>query len=328
MWKWIKRLALGCICLIAVLLLSGAAYQFISTQIDENAYPPPGKLVDVGGYRLHSNCSGKGGPTVVFDSGMGCNSLEWALVQPEVSKFTRCYSYDRAGNGWSDESPLERTSQNIVDELHALLKNAGIPGPYILVGHSFGGANVLLYASRYPDEVAGIVLVDSSHEDQLKKMPRMPQQNADVVLFLTYVGGARLLTYLPAYNKTIEMFPDEIQKMYRAKTCTNRFIKTVFKEISLLDQSFDQLKAVGVNLGDKPLIVITAGKPVKGDEVGLSEEQADEMTSVWKVLQKDLVTKSTKGKQVIAEHSGHMITREQPEIIVEAIRKMITEVGS
>ena len=325
MWKWVKRIGLGFICLIVVLLLSGTAYQFISAKIDENAFPPPGQLVDVGGYRLHINCSGEGGPTVIFDAGMGCNSLEWALVQPAVSKFTYACSYDRAGNGWSDESPLERTSQNIVDELHMLLKNAKIPGPYVLVGHSFGGSNVLLYANTYPDEVAGIVLVDSSHEDQLDKMPDMPKQNEGVASFLTYVGGVRLLTHFPIYKKSLVMFPVEIQEMYPAKISTSSFIKTAFKEISLLDKSLNQLKATGAKVGDKPLIVITAGKPVNAEEVGLSQEQVDQITKVWKMLQKDLVAKSSQGKQMIAEHSGHMITREQPEIIIEAIREVITK---
>ncbi|MBA3603174.1 MAG: alpha/beta hydrolase [Parachlamydiaceae bacterium] len=327
MLKWTKRIGLSLICLMAVLLLSGAAYQFISTKIDESAYPHPGKLVDVGGYRLHINCSGEGRATTVFDAGMGGSSLEWALVQPEVSKFARACSYDRAGNGWSDESPLERTSENIVDELHTLLKNAKVPGPYILVGHSFGGSNVLLYANRYPDEVAGIVLVDSAHEDYLDKMPAMPEQNESMALLLTYVGGTRLMyAHLPIYKKQLEAFSDEIKEVYLAKLSTNNFIKTVFKQTAMLDKSLKQLKATGAKLGDKPLIVITAGKKMNAEEVGLSEEQVDQIAKVWNDLQKDLVTKSINGKQIFAEHSGHMITREQPAIIVEAIREVIRKV--
>lgn len=330
MWKWFKRIGLGLICLTAVLLLSGAAYQFISTKIDKGTYPPPGKMVDVGGYRLHIQCTGQGGPTVVFDAGMGCNSLEWGLVQPAVSKFTQACSYDRAGNGWSDESPLERTSQNIVDELHTLLKNAKIPGPYILVGHSFGGPNVLLYANQYPDEVAGVVLVDSSHEDQLDKMPPMPEPSENMALFLTYFGGIRLMyAYLPAYKtlleKSLEMFPDTIKAAYPATTVTNSALRTIFKETALLDKSLKQLKATGAKLENKPLIVITAGKILKAEEVGLPEEQVNQINKVWKDLQLDLVAKSTKGKQIIAENSGHMITREQPEIIVQAIQEVITQ---
>lgn len=325
MWIWVMKIGLGLICLIAVLLLSGTAYQFISTKIDENAYPPPGKMIDVGGYRLHINCSGEGGPTVIFDAGAGCNSMEWSLVQPAVSKFTSTCSYDRAGNGWSDESPLERTSENIVYELHTLLKNANVPAPYVLVGHSFGGINVLLYANKYPDEVAGVVLVDSSHEDFLDKMPKLPKPNYNMQLFLTYVGWTRIMqTYFSTYKKSLEIFPAEVQNAYPAKTYTSMFIRTLLKEHASLDKSLKQLQLTGGKLGDKPLIVITAGKTFTAEEVGMSEKQVEEIAKVWEVLQQDLVSKSTNSKQIIADYSGHIVTREQPEIIVEAISEIIT----
>jgi pimeloyl-ACP methyl ester carboxylesterase len=237
MWRWTKRIGLGFICCIAILMLSGAAYQFISTKNDENAFPPPGKLIDVGGYRLHINCSGEGGPTVVFDAGMGCNSLDWALVQPEVAKFARVCIYDRAGNGWSDESPLERTSQNIVDELHTLLKNSGEKGPYILVGYSFGGPNVRLYASKYPNDVAGVVLVDSSHEDQLQEMPDWPQSlfqrlliHPTVAPFLTSLGITRIFINLPQSQNEVKALPLDIQQTYLATMSTTKYIRTVTQE--------------------------------------------------------------------------------------------------
>ena len=329
MWKWIKRLGLGFIGLIAILLLSGTVYQFISTKIDENAYLPPGKLVDVGGYRLHINCSGEGGPIVVFDAGMGCNSLDWALVQPEVAKFTRVCSYDRAGNGWSDESPLERTSQNIVDELHALLKNSGEKGPYILVGHSFGGPNVRMYASKYPEEVFGMILVDSSHEDQLQEMPDWPQgffekllTHPNVAPFWASIGIFRIINHLPSSKENYKAFLPNIQQVYLATMSTTKFVRTVSQEHEKFDQSLKQLKNAEERLGNKPLIVITAGKSLSNEDTGYPKEFTDKLANLWEVHQKDLVTKSTKGKRIIAEHSGHMIPHEQPEIIIEAIREV------
>ena len=162
-------LLIGLAALVSVLALVGAIYQIIATQINEKKYPPPGRLVDVGGYRLHIHClereSEKGGPTVVMDAGIGECSLGWSLVQPEIAKFAHVCTYDRAGLGWSDSAPTARTSQQIVSDLHALLGNAGIEPPYVMVGHSFGGLNLRLYASRFPEEVAGMVLVDSAHED-------------------------------------------------------------------------------------------------------------------------------------------------------------------
>ena len=148
--------------IIGGLLLLGFLYQQIATKIDDYRYPAPGKLVDIGGYKLHAICKGKGMPTVVLDAGMGCDALSWAAVQEGVSQFAHVCSYDRAGYGWSDESPKARTSVNIVEELHALLQAMDVKPPYILVGHSFGGANVQLYAKTYPDEVFGLGSVEFS----------------------------------------------------------------------------------------------------------------------------------------------------------------------
>ena len=150
-------------------------YHCIASIIDNYRYPPIGKLVDIGGYKLHLNTSGEGNITVICDAGLSGTSLGWSLVQAEASKFARVCSYDRAGYSWSDPSPLERTSVNIARELYALLKKANIPGPYILIGHSFGGANVLIFADLYPEETLGVILVDSVHEDMLKELPPSSQ---------------------------------------------------------------------------------------------------------------------------------------------------------
>ena len=118
-------------------------------------------MVDVGGYRLHINCTGEGSPTVVIESGWGDMSATWGWVQPEVAKTTRVCTYDRAGMGWSESSPQPRTAREYAKELHTLLKKANEPGPYVLVGHSMGGFTVIVYAHDYPAEVSGLVLVDA-----------------------------------------------------------------------------------------------------------------------------------------------------------------------
>jgi pimeloyl-ACP methyl ester carboxylesterase len=151
-------------------------------------------MVDVGGYSLHLYCTGEGGaPTVVMDSGLGGTVLDWQLVQPEVVEFARVCTYDRGGMGWSEPGTQPRTSQQFIEELHALLSNAGVEGPYVLVGHSLGGVNVQLYASQYPDEVAGMMLVDSALTD-LEALPLSESLQPSPVLLKTLatIGLTRL----------------------------------------------------------------------------------------------------------------------------------------
>lgn len=325
-----KRL---CIFLSAVfLLLIGAVlYQEVITRQEQNSYPPPGILVDLGGYNLHLQDMGKGDVTVVLDAGMACFCLDWALVQPEIAKFARVISYDRAGYGWSDESPLLRTSRNIVSELHHLLQLAKIPPPYILVGHSFGGVNMRLYANTYPEEVAGIVLVDSAHEEHFQKMPTWPRRFIERVFIQPPIatlgatlGFMRLFNYFMDVRNMIRSLPEDIQDMYLAKLCCTKYMKTVAHEFSYFPASLEQIRSQKV--GDIPLSVISAGQRIISEERGYDLEFLDEITQIWKNLQKDLVRKSSRAKHVIAEQSGHMISHQQPDLIVEVVHQMVQEV--
>lgn len=330
-WSWIKR-AVGAIAFFFVfLILLGASYQAYRTRQDSYLFPPPGQMVDVGGYRLHLYGMGEGSPTVILDAGMGCHCLDWALVQPEIAKFTRVYSYDRAGNGWSDESPLPRTSKNITEELHTLLVNAGIPSPYILVGHSFGGINLRVFAKNYPDDVVGIVLVDAAHEEQMEKLPTWPHTLLEKIVlqekaavFAAWVGMVRLVNRLQSEFE-LNKLPEHVHDMYFANICTPKFIRTANQEFWCLPSSFEQVKAAGF-LGELPLTVISAGKLLSDKKAIYAEEFILSAREVWKELQKDLVSQSTKGIQLIAEESGHMVAHDQPGLIVEAVRQMVNDI--
>lgn len=324
---WIKKIGIA-VCNIVIIL---AAFQYLSTQLDEYNYPPPGKLVDVGGYKLHIHTTGKGGPTVVLDSGLRCSSLDWVLVQPEIAKFTQVCSYDRAGSGWSEESPLPRTSENIIDELHTLLKNARLAPPYIIVGHSFGGMNARLYASKYPDEVLGLILVDSPHEDLLYQCPPQPNQSAledllvhpNLVALSAYLGIPRLLQYVPQTNIVPGIINENLQGVYRAKISTSKFAKTVSEELMRLEESIHQLKTSDKNLKDIPLVVIVAGKCIESSQTGIPQDWLDEVYRLHLILQDDLVSRSTRGKKLIAENSDHMVPFYQPDIIVKATHNIV-----
>ncbi|MGH6635885.1 MAG: alpha/beta fold hydrolase, partial [Gammaproteobacteria bacterium] len=137
---------------------------------------PPGRMVHIGTHRLHIWCLGEGRPSIVLDSGVGGFSLEWTKIETDLAPEFRVCSYDRAGYGWSDPGPVPRTTARIVEELHTLLSRAAVPGPYVLVGHSFGGYNMLRFAKKYPQEAAGLVLVDSSHPKQFRYFPSASRQ--------------------------------------------------------------------------------------------------------------------------------------------------------
>lgn len=296
------------------LLLAFVLYQKIATVIDDYRYPPLGSLIDIGGYRLHFNPSGQGNITVICDAGLSGTSLGWSLVQTEVSKFTRVCSYDRAGYSWSDSSPLERTSVNIAKELYTLLKKADIPGPYILVGHSFGGANMLLFADLYPQKTLGVILVDSVHEDMLQEIPSPPRGFFDhpkAQWFLSFIGYKRLKGPSEEIKAMFSPLPKEIQAAYIAQMNKTRYTETVNREMDGLSESLSQLGEKKICL-QCPLTVITAGITSNNEE-GMK----------WKQLQKRLFSKSNKARQIVAENSDHMINHHQPEIIVDAIREMI-----
>ena len=225
----IWRPLLGLVVALLVLAVAGAIYQAIATERAERAYPPPGEMVDVGGYSLHINCVGQGSPTVVLDAGSGEMSAQWVRVQQEVSNTTRVCAYDRAGMGWSEIGPEPRDARQIFSELHTLLSKAGIEGPYVLVGHSFGGMYMQTYAARYPDEVAGVALVDSStdpdqfsqrsearesnepHKQSIAVVPQLAQLG---VTLLARLGVVRLLSNLDPASP-------ELPQQQRADRCTH-----------------------------------------------------------------------------------------------------------
>src|SRR5215210_1314230 len=198
---WLGRIVI----LIIGLALVGAIYERMAEAADAKAYPPPGQLVDVGGYRLHINCTGTGSPTVVIVSGLGDWSTSWGgYVQPEVAQTTRVCTYDRAGLGWSDASSLPSDAAQFAKELHTLLQNANIPGPYVMVGHSLGGLIVRIFVHEYASEVAGVVLIDSMSPKQLTQSPTEVQSQSESrsqpfspEAALARFGIVRLLVKLP-----------------------------------------------------------------------------------------------------------------------------------
>ena len=304
----------GMVAVLLGLLLLGALYESVAEARDRRAYPPPGRLVDVGGYRLHINCVGTGSPTVVIEAGWGDWSATWSSrVQPEVAGTTRICTYDRAGLGWSEPGPLPRTSQQFVQELHTLLVNADIAGPYVLVGHSLGGLTVRLFAHEYPAEVAGVVLVDAMN-------PRPGTPVASVAPPQTHASGLSIAT-LPARIGVLRILAglfdlksglsSEMADAYVASYVTPRSFQTyVLDENGGMGASLAQASAV-TSLGDLPLIVLSRGLDPDAD---------------WQRLQADLLHLSSQSEQRFADQSGHLVQLDQPEAAVGAIVAMVEQV--
>ena len=323
LWRWTKRVLVGIAGLVLVLLLAGVVFQFVTTKIDEHRYPAIGEMVDARGYNLHLNCTGEaeGAPTVVMDSGLGGTVLDWQLVQPELAKSTRVCTYDRAGMGWSDPGPQPRTSQQIVSELHTLLGNAGIEGPYVLVGHSFGGTNMQVYASQYPDEVAGMVLVDSALEDEKAVALTQSHQPSPLLMKIYATIGLTRLPYTLG-GETSGLTSPELEDEQAAISSHRKHIFAVADETSSLQESFDENRADPMSLGDKPLMVLTAGS-VQLTGTILSQEQVTLIDKLHSESQAALTRRSENAKPIIVEESEHYIQVEQPDLVIDTIRQVV-----
>ena len=297
----LRRVLIGFAGLVAVAAPAGAAYQRVATRRDLARTPAPGRLVDIDGHRLHIWCSGSGAPAVILEAGLGGSSADWGFVQPQVGAFTKVCSYDRAGMGYSDPGPSPRTMGRIVRELTQLLDRTGVPGPVVLVGASIGGLAVRLFASEHPDRVAGLVLVDASHEDQEVEIPRV----APFVPLLSSLGIFRILgvTFGPP---PADLAP-AVRRFAETTGLRSAAYQAAVDEFTHLRQSAAEVKAARRPL-NIPVVVLTAGR---GSD------------PAWQQLQRDQVTLSPRGCQIIAENSGHGVGLGQPEIVIRAIKSVV-----
>ena len=284
---------------------------------DLRANPPPGRLVDVEGHRLHIWCTGSGDPTVVLDAGLGGTAFDWGHVQPGVAEFTRVCSYDRAGMGYSDEGPRPRTSQQIVRELVTLLDGSAIDGRVVLVGGSYGGWNMRILTTAHDERVAGLVLVDARHEATgerfaaagISENPPWVAWVARLAPVAAYVGIARLVGFSPGPP------PDSMAPSVREFARATRFRSSAFAsgadELESATESAEQVKSARRVL-DIPLVVVSAGR-----------RRSPQVADVLDSLQRDQLSLSKRSCQVMAARSGHGIVLQEPEIVVDAIRATV-----
>jgi pimeloyl-ACP methyl ester carboxylesterase len=315
--RWLRNIVILLAPLTILLAATGALYQSTSAARDRHARPMPGRLVDLGGYRMHIYCTGQGSPTVILDSGLGDSYFSWHKVQPQIAQFTRVCSYDRAGLGYSDSSPRPRTSKDIAEELQRLLHNAGIAGPLILVGHSIGGFNVRLYASLYRSEVAGMVLVDSSHPEQQKRLP--PALND---LDATWLREQEFFEFTMLFGipRLLGFCGDDAEA--RAADCNFHTVREAVAELKAVSVSAAQTATTG-SLGNMPLVVVSSD-PAR-PQLDLPEELVKPTNDAWEKMQEELALLSTRGTQVIAKGSGHYIQLDRPDLVIESVRKVVDQ---
>lgn len=298
-----QRTLIGVASLLIVVACAGAMYQWLATRRELAATPMPGRLVDIGGHRLHVWCTGEGAPSVILESGLGGSSVDWGFVQPEIAKFTRVCSYDRAGMGYSQTGPSPRTARQIARELRQLLDSSGIREPAVLVGASLGGFTVRVFASEYGDRVAGLVLVDASHEDQQHDTPAI----APIVPFLSSIGALRLVGV--SFGLRPASLPPSVREFAEATQFRAAGYRAAADEIVHVRESAGEVRATRRKL-NVPVVVVSAGRGADAE---------------WLNLQRDQVSLSERGCQIIAEQSGHVVVIDQPQVVVDAVRSVVED---
>ena len=325
-------------CIAAVLsVLLGCLYQKIGTRRDAERFPPPGRLIDIGTHRLHIFEQGSSGPTIVLEAGLMSTVLSWDNLQRDLAQSYRVVSYDRAGLGWSDLGPMPRTSDRIVEELHTLLHRAGASPPYILVGHSFGGLTVPLFEARFPEETAGMVLVDpvapkewnppSDHDRRLTHIGATVCRRAallsrlGLVRFVSFLLTTRL-KMVAAYlvrlisrgaptdagsvsSPWFSALPAKERELAAIFWVQEKFALTIASQLENLPSSAARAARLDGPL-DKPVVVLSAST---GPENRRKEHAA-------------MAARLPLGDFVLADQSNHWIMQSQPELVIDAIQKV------
>lgn len=307
---------------------ASCAYQMAGDRRDARRFPPPGRMINVSGRAQHLWARGRGAPAVIMIPALGGSGIEWAAMQRRLGEKSTAVLYDRAGLGWSDPWGRRRDTTAMVDELHDLLQASDVEGPYVLVGGSIGGLVARLYASRFPSDVAGVVLSDSSHEEMDERIdaadprPWYRQRWSSALRYrLKWLGVRRLaydLGWLPKIREVEEQnVPPDLVDVAVAHELGSRNRRGVAAELAALSAGFPDVVAGRRHLGDIPLTVITGGP---------GNAARRNWHHVWLELQADLASQSNRATQIMALHTVHHIHKEDPELVARAIADMVDRV--
>lgn len=325
MRKWIKRAIQGAVGLVALLILSGLTYEQLARRSVFKRFAPLGEFVEVDGRTAHLRCLGEGRPTVVLEAGFGPDGSEsWASIMPDIASISRVCAYDRAGILWSEPGKEPRDAYHIADELHALLATASESPPFVLVGHSLGGLFVRVFADRYGDEVSGVVFVDSSHPEQGERLPQVVVEASAALpspVFMKASAALGVMRWgLRADAHVADGEPQNLTELLLPRSVTG-----LLTEMDAID-TFAAQTAATSDLGDRPVVVLTAGQVAEGIRQAFDEAVLEETHAVWLELQGELAALSTNSDHRVIERASHYIHQQAPEAVRTAIADVVMAV--
>jgi len=330
-WRIMRRIGLGLVAVLVLLAGAGALWNALVIRHYRNAFPPPGKLVTVDGHAMHLYCTGAGSPTLVLEAGRANDFLVWGKQQAPLSRTTQTCSYDRAGFGWSEPQPGPRDATHMADQLHALLRQAGVNGPVILVGHSAGGIYIRVYATRYPQQVAGLVFVDASTPLQQQKMPAAATAldspgRGQILLLRTMMalGVARLMGQCTGVPPGYEAFAG----WWKADACIASQVTAYQREVAGWAPSLAQAARTGP-YGDLPILVLSRDPNMPRPAnfpLAVSDALYRQANLAWDGLQEDLKHLSTHSRRIIAKGSGHYIQVDRAELLNREVASFVRQI--
>jgi pimeloyl-ACP methyl ester carboxylesterase len=292
-------------------------------------FPPTGKLVDIGGRRIHLDCRGAGSPTVIFESGLGPEgALSWANIHDQVATKTRACAYSRAGILWSDPDPETRRGDAVARDLHAALEKAGERPPFVLVGHSLGGPYAMIYTKYFGQDVAGVVFEDASHPDQVKRQtiiaghsPAMPGIMQEAVFWASRLGIARMTQ--SARNIPASPFATKVVAAYWPSS-----IEAVLQETAILEATLAEAGTLR-DLGTRPIFVLTADRPLSEQQIRqgrITHEQAAALQALWRTMQDEIAAWSSESEHHVLPDASHFIHWSHPNVVIAAIDAVVDRV--
>ena len=308
-WVVYPMLAVYALCAL------GGGYQTVRESLGRRTIAAPGQSIDVGGHRLHVNCAGSGSPTVILESGLGESGAYWGWISTAVARDTKVCVYDRAGRGWSEPAPVAQDGLAVARDLHDLLECGNVQAPYVLVGHSSGAQYVRIFAGRYPEQVAGVVLLDGQPAEAFEGLPSYPA---------FYSGFSRISALLPSlarlgvgrlvFHAGFTSLPSPARNMQRLHFSSARHYRSMRDEFAELPTSLVQARSLQ-SLGDRPLVVVTAARDAQAG---------------WLPLQERMATLSTNSSHRVVPHTHNALVDDQAaaETSSQAIRDVVHAVRS